>query len=541
VASLVALAAASAHLPTLAGYFRADDFGYVQLYWPQPSTSWAEIMGRDFFESQSIWAISLYELRPLDAMLFRLNTWVSGVEPAGYHAVNILLHVLATLLVLWVARALLRADWPTAGVVALLFGVLPVHAEPVAWIATRADVLVTALALATLLCFHVSRTTEAGRSALRTFLWGSLAVLFYALALLTKESALTLVLLILGWDRLTGPSPAANELRRLARRILPYLFVLVAVVALRLTANVPVLPDELTDRATLLEFADRQLYYLKSLTIPTLRLIDPPAPAGPSGWTRLGIGLLAACSALSFYALLAPRRLTERARAVICFGPFWWVATMLPLIAANDWSERHLYLPSAGLCLALASLGWPTGRWPRRLAAGGAITALSICWIALLSRQLEAVETERMSRSFHTVALEAAGRATPGSHLLLLPPLHAHGRWVWQWALPFAMQPPFATRDVYETLQVVESPGAYCCPESVWWRDRRTSFRTLLEDPGGDTIVVRWDPARDGATDSSVSRERLRQLLVPQRPLGRITLDEAARLLEQLASAPTGQ
>lgn len=52
--------------------------------------------------------------RPLCVLSFKINHLVGGFRPFGYHLVNVLLHCLATGLVVKVARQLLPPLWGPA-------------------------------------------------------------------------------------------------------------------------------------------------------------------------------------------------------------------------------------------------------------------------------------------------------------------------------------------------------------------------------------------------------------------------------------------
>ncbi len=75
---------------------------------------------------------------PLVYSLFWLQHKLWGFTPAGYHVVNVLLHLANTLL-LW--QLLQRLTVPAAWVVAAVFAVHPVHVESVAWVMELKDVL----------------------------------------------------------------------------------------------------------------------------------------------------------------------------------------------------------------------------------------------------------------------------------------------------------------------------------------------------------------------------------------------------------------
>lgn len=117
-----------------------------------------------------------------------------GLEPAGYHLVNVLLHGLAAVLV-WHLAARLRL--PGAGFVAALFALHPVHVESVAWVTERKNVLsavfylLAALAYLRFLAEHRPGATPAPPDPVqvrprRAWAWYGLAFGLFVLALLSK-------------------------------------------------------------------------------------------------------------------------------------------------------------------------------------------------------------------------------------------------------------------------------------------------------------------------------------------------------------------
>ena len=123
--------------------------------------------------------------RPLVMHTFALNYAVGRLVPAGYHVVNVLLHAGVCLLV-WRLAQRLFDDAGISTCAALLFAVHPIHAEAVASVVGRAELLVGLLLLSGLLVLlPVGRVPGRARAA-------GAAVLFLA-ALFSKETAVCYV------------------------------------------------------------------------------------------------------------------------------------------------------------------------------------------------------------------------------------------------------------------------------------------------------------------------------------------------------------
>src|SRR5881296_2264419 len=114
---------------------------------------------------------------PVTWLSFGLDYVLWGMQPAGYHFTNLVLHAANAVLVYWLARRLLAAARPDtsemalragAAVAALFFAIHPLRAESVAWATERRDVLSALLFLTCVLTYLRAASAEsAGRCRLR--------------------------------------------------------------------------------------------------------------------------------------------------------------------------------------------------------------------------------------------------------------------------------------------------------------------------------------------------------------------------------------
>ncbi len=134
---------------------------------------------------------------PLTFTAFWLQYHLWGLQPAGYHFVNILLHA-ATAVLLW--RVLARLGLPTAWLAAAVFAVHPVHVACVAWITELKNILSALLCLASLYVYLQWSPALAAAQPSRHSRLG-LSFLLFVLALLAKTvvAPLPVVILILIW------------------------------------------------------------------------------------------------------------------------------------------------------------------------------------------------------------------------------------------------------------------------------------------------------------------------------------------------------
>ncbi|MCH8251559.1 MAG: tetratricopeptide repeat protein [Planctomycetes bacterium] len=131
-----------AYSPALEGGFVWDDDKYVS---ENPALRSLHGLGRVWFEFDAT-----PQYYPLVFTVFWVEYQLWGLNPLGYHIVNVALHALCATL-LW--RVLGRLTVPGAGFAAAVFALHPVHVESVAWITECKNVLSGAFYLAAALAY----------------------------------------------------------------------------------------------------------------------------------------------------------------------------------------------------------------------------------------------------------------------------------------------------------------------------------------------------------------------------------------------------
>jgi len=129
---------------------------------------------------------------PLTWLSLQLDATLFGLNPTGFHAVNVAWHALNTVLLFLVLRSF-AASAGRSLAVAALFCVHPLHVESVAWISERKDVISTACLLGAVWAYQF----YTHRPALLRYL--AVTGLF-ALGLMAKPMLVTFPLLLLVLD-----------------------------------------------------------------------------------------------------------------------------------------------------------------------------------------------------------------------------------------------------------------------------------------------------------------------------------------------------
>jgi tetratricopeptide (TPR) repeat protein len=204
LAVLLGAVTIAAYSPALRAGYVWDDDDYVT---ENPLLTEPDGLGRIWFSMDAP-----SQFVPMVYTTLRIEYGFWGLDPFGYHLVNVLLH-LANALLLWLLCARLRL--PAPWFVAAVFALHPVHVESVAWISERKNVLSLFFSLLSMIAWlRFIDTKREPRHAIYV-----LSLTMYALALLSKATACTqpAAMLLIPWMR------AEPIGRRRIAQVIPFL------------------------------------------------------------------------------------------------------------------------------------------------------------------------------------------------------------------------------------------------------------------------------------------------------------------------------
>lgn len=340
---------------------------------------------------------------PLTWMTFGLDYVLWGMNAAGYHGTNVLLHAANAAVFYLVARRLLRAAMPGIGetslrsgavAAALFFAAHPLRAESVAWVSERKDVLSGLFCLLSVLAYLIACDADSRKP--RSWLAASLGC--YALALASKSIVMTLPLVLIILDiyplrRLGGTwrEWSGREARRVWAEKTGYLVLgtaggLVALYAVRASLT----PLETLSAAARVAVGFHSFWFYVWTTLVPLDL--SPLYELPQRVNPLELHFVAGVAAVSGLTagfILARRRwpagLAVWASYAIILAPVSGI-----LHAGYQLThDRYSYLACLGWALlvgaAVCALARARdARWLRPVLARGATWAVAI-WIVVLS------------------------------------------------------------------------------------------------------------------------------------------------------------
>ena len=375
----LALLAAAVHLPVLDNAFVNFDDVFTILNNPL-------IQGLDAAHLRDMFGGFYFgNYQPLTWLSLAASHALAGPDPRFFHAVNLLLHCLNTVLAYFFVMRLAARGGDEARVrtVALiagaLFAVHTLHVESVAWASQRKDLLFTAFYLGSLLLY----LRHADGGARRHYL---LALALFLCSLLAKAAAAPLFAVVVALDhhrgRLRGPGLHAVLLEKLPFAALGLGFGALAVVAQRSSDFVAHAALHTPLQRLLLACWGFTLYLAK-LALPLRLSAYYPYPDLAGG---LPAGLLFAPLVAALFVVVMIAGL--RRRGLAAFGLLFFalnIGPLLQLLPIGDFlmADRFAYLPSLGVFLAVGAAGVALVRSRPKL--GRPLGAALLVWVVLLS------------------------------------------------------------------------------------------------------------------------------------------------------------
>ena len=134
---------------------------------------------------------------PVTMLSLALNYKISGLDASSYHILNVILHIINSLLVFFFILRLSQRKFWLAFIVSLLFALHPLHVESVAWISERKDLLYSCFFLAGLIFYLNYLDQNKVRYLLPVFL-------LFILAVLSKPAAVIFPIVLLAVDFYKG-------------------------------------------------------------------------------------------------------------------------------------------------------------------------------------------------------------------------------------------------------------------------------------------------------------------------------------------------
>lgn len=327
-------------------------------------------------------------------------TWLSlmvdcrlfGPNPGWFHIVNVLLHLVNTLLLFAVLRKMTGSFWPSA-FVAAVFAIHPMHVESVAWIAERKDVLSTLFMLLSLAAY-----TGYARGRSVPLYIASLGL--FAVGLMAKPMLVTLPFLMLlldYWplDRFAAQAAAAgpgqtpslvgdkHKISSLIIEKIPFFTLSAAsgiITFLTQQAGAGVLDTgtiPVNDR--LYNTCSSYATYIGRMFWPhDLAAFYPSGTAGSFRFLQFVLYILLLAGITLFVLRL------RNSQKYLAVGWFWFLGTLIPTtglvrFTVSSYGDRFTYIPYIGLFI-MAAWGLPKvlSKLPQHRTVTGLLMAISL-------------------------------------------------------------------------------------------------------------------------------------------------------------------
>lgn len=285
--------------------------------------------------------------RPVLILSFFLDFILSGnsTAPFFYHLTNILFHIGCTLSLFYLLRNYFMSK-KAAAAWSLIFACHPVLTQAVAWVPGRNDVL---LCLFTLLSFIFFIKFVKRENAL----YFILTIIFWTIALFTKENALFLPLIFAAYIYLINRNNAfqsKNSIYKYAFMALLFIILSVIYSKLRIINTGDILPS-IPYISIIKEMPKILCTYIGKIILPFNLSVVAYIPD-----TKLIYGVISSAIIVLICFIVKIKDLK-----VFAFGIIWFVIFLTPaLIPLNTvMLEHRIYLPLIGLLISFNQLYFP--------------------------------------------------------------------------------------------------------------------------------------------------------------------------------------
>ena len=375
-------------------------------------------------------------------------TWIShaidyslwGLDPAGHHLTNTILHGLNALLVfLLVVKLVVQAQrvtesasfsnssWNpmlhpvlTAGVTALIFSLHPLRVESVAWVSERKDLLCGFFFLVTLLCYLYYASLPASRNRR---LWFVSCLVFFALSLTSKPMAVTLPVILVLLDiyplkrfHLSSGSTRVLLLEKIPFFALSIATSIIVILAQNYGRSIRTLTQIPAD-VRLLNALRTPLFYLQKMVLPYKLVPYYPFPVHVT-WDD--IQYLVSAALIVFITCFALWMIQKR--NYLFFSAWaYYLITLLPVlgivqVGGQSAADRYTYLPSLSIFLLVGTgVSWIVHRdsvAKKKVVLGGLVVGGVLFFTMLSQLTIKQItiwkDSERLwSRVVHSVSLSS--------------------------------------------------------------------------------------------------------------------------------------
>lgn len=283
---------------------------------------------------------------PLTIFSLAVNYQFSELSPAAYVGTNVWIHLLNVVLLFYFIFWLTKGRLETAFIVALLFGIHPMHIEPVAWMSQRKDVLFAFFYFPALMCY-----LQYIRQRKMHFL--AFSVLFYILSCASKPAAVPfpfLLFLLDYWEN------RKVEVKLFLEKI-PFFIIALIVGLLTIKAQEVAIVE--WDYFT---YFHRIMFACYGFAMYIIKLFVPFGQSGFYAYPNLDNGFPAIYYIYPVISLLliGATAYSFKKTKVVVFGMLFYlinVALVLQFVSVGGAliSDRYTYMPYVGLLFILAS------------------------------------------------------------------------------------------------------------------------------------------------------------------------------------------